>query len=121
MTGPAANVAKMQSHFLKQVLALAALPRLILDQRPRCCAEAPRPPDSVKLDTFSQLGRKMIHEAGEGDNVKNLAIVGGCSVIGLLTTVYVTNPLLWHALPSHIAYHRELFNIFGNRKAPGRA
>ena len=63
----------------------------------------------------------MIHEAGEGDNVKNLAIVGGCSVIGLLTTVYVTNPLLLHALPSHIAYHRELFNIFGNRKAPGRA
>jgi hypothetical protein len=29
----------------------------------------------------------MIHEAGEGDNVKNLAVVGGCSVIGLLCTV----------------------------------
>ena len=120
MTGPAANVAKMQSHFLKQVLALAALPRLILDQRPRCCAEAPRPPDSVKLDTFSQLGRKMIHEAGEGDNVKNLAIVGGCSVIGLLTTVYVTNPLLLR--PRHLTSPtpRELFNIFGNRKTAGR-
>jgi hypothetical protein len=39
MTGPAANVAKMQSHFLKQVLALAALPRLIPAHRPRCCAE----------------------------------------------------------------------------------
>ena len=72
------------------------------------------------IDTFSQLGRKMIHVSGEGDNVKNLAIVGGCSAIGLLTVVYVTNPLLLHALPSHIAYPRELFNIFGNRKTPGR-
>ncbi len=33
------------------------------------------------------MGRKMIHEAGEGDNVKNLAIVGGLSLIGLLSTV----------------------------------
>ena len=31
----------------------------------------------------------MIHEAGEGDNVKNLAVVGGCSVIGLLVSVCV--------------------------------
>ena len=29
----------------------------------------------------------MIHEAGEGDNVKNIAMVGGCSLIGLLSTV----------------------------------
>jgi hypothetical protein len=29
----------------------------------------------------------MIHEAGEGDNVKNLAVVGGCSLIGLLASV----------------------------------
>jgi hypothetical protein len=72
------------------------------------------------FDTFSQLGRKMIHVSGEGDNVKHLAVVGGCSAIGLLAAMYVTNPLLLHALPSHIACHRELFNIFGNRKTPGR-
>jgi hypothetical protein len=36
---------------------------------------------------FLQLGRKLIHTAGEGDNVKNAAIVGGCGILGLLTTM----------------------------------
>jgi hypothetical protein len=33
------------------------------------------------------MGRKMIHEAAEGDNVKNLAISGGCALVGLLSSV----------------------------------
>jgi hypothetical protein len=41
-----------------------------------------------KLIRF-QLGRKLVHTAGEGDNVKHLTVVGGLSLIGLGCTVYV--------------------------------
>jgi hypothetical protein len=70
--------------------------------------------------TRVQLGRKMIHTAGEGDNVKNLAIVGGCSLIGLLCSVCVAIPFASFSSPAHITDCRELFNVFTNRKTAGR-
>ena len=62
----------------------------------------------------------MIHTAGEGDNVKHLAVVGGCSVIGLLCTMCVTNPLLSHPAISHL-HLREMFNIFSARDSREKA
>jgi hypothetical protein len=62
----------------------------------------------------------MIHTAGEGDNVKNLAVVGGCSLIGLLCSVYVAIPFASFMSPAHITARREVYNILGNRKVSGR-
>ena len=62
----------------------------------------------------------MIHTAGEGDNVKHLAIVGGCSLIGLLCSVCVAIPFASFTSPALIAACRELFNVFTNRKTAGR-
>jgi hypothetical protein len=62
----------------------------------------------------------MIHTAGEGDNVKNAAIVGGCSLIGLLCSVCVAIPFAAFLSRAHITARREVFNILGNRKTAGR-
>ncbi len=62
----------------------------------------------------------MIHTAGEGDNVKNLAIVGGCSLIGLFCSVCVAIPFASFTSPALIAACREVYNILANRKVSGR-
>ena len=62
----------------------------------------------------------MIHTAGEGDNVKNLAVVGGCSLIGLFCSVYVAIPFASFTSPAHITDCREVYNILANRKVSGR-
>jgi hypothetical protein len=76
----------------------------------------------VSLTVLLQLGKKLIHNAGEGDNVKNAAVVGGCGVLGLLMTMCVFTTckhVSSRSLLSHLLC-REFFNIFANRKTPGR-
>jgi hypothetical protein len=62
----------------------------------------------------------MIHTAGEGDNVKHAAVVGGCSLIGLFCSVYVAIPFASFTSPALIAACREVYNILTNRKTAGR-
>ena len=76
----------------------------------------------VSLTVLLQLGKKLVHVSGEGDSVKNAAVVGGCGVLGLLVTMCVFTTCK-HASSRSLLSHllcREFFNIFANRKTLGR-